>query len=179
MKNEFEYAGIFPRLKAYIADCLFLFIGLIISQVALYFVNPVAGIQQSGQTPGAWELQFWVFLTVTVPVLFYFALTQSSKKKATLGMRIFNLEVSGLEGEKISFPRAFLRCAVLLVPFEFNHTVIFHLMPRNAPPSPMFFVGIAGLWLLIALYLISIKLTRKKQSIHFIAAGTIVTNKER
>jgi uncharacterized RDD family membrane protein YckC len=55
-----------------------------------------------------------------------------------------------------------------------NHAVMFYLAPRNAPPTPDFFIGIAAVWLVIAVYIASILLTRRHQSVHDLVAGTVV-----
>ena len=62
----------------------------------------------------------------------------------------------------------------MLIPFELNHAVMFYLAPRNAPPALSFFIGIAAVWAVIAVYIVSILLTRHRQSVHDLVAGTVV-----
>lgn len=178
MSESLRYATILQRLKAYILDCLILFIALIVWQTALVFVNPITKIVNSGQQPAGWRMHLWVFATVTIPFLLYFAWTQSSAKKATLGMRFVGLEVVDFEERRVGFGRALVRSIFLLVPFELNHSVMFHLMPPGAMPPPTAFMGIAFVWVVIFTYLFSIKFTAGKQSIHDLIAKTFVISKE-
>lgn len=178
MSESIGYATIFQRLKAYILDCLILFSALIVWQTALFFVNPVVKIINSGQQPSSWQMHFWVFATVTIPFLLYFAVMQSSAKKATLGMRFFGLEVVDSEERRIGFRRALVRSIFLFVPFELNHGVMFHLMPQGTMPPPTAFMGIAFVWVVIFTYLFSIKFTTGRQSIHDLIAKTFVISKK-
>ena len=177
--NEKSYGGLFARLCAYIVDCIILFAGLLVLQATLYFVNPLAPFISSGQPPPGGLLHLWVFATATLPFLFYFALMQSSARQATIGMRRLNLKVTNINDGRVGFWRALLRSAVMLIPFELNHAVMFHLSPRNAAPSPEFWLGCAGVWILIAAYIGLILITRRHQSLHDLAASTVVRRLDR
>lgn len=41
-------------------------------------------------------------------------------------MRILKLKVITVDGDRIGFGNALLRSTVMLIPFELNHTVMFH-----------------------------------------------------
>lgn len=172
--REKPYAGVFARAGAYIIDCVILFVSLIVWQAALYVVNPPIAIFRSGQQPTGTQLQLWVFATATIPFLLYFALMLRSARQATLGMRFLKLKVADVGGGRVGFGQALLRSAVMLIPFELNHTVMFHLSPRDAPPSTAFWLDYIGVWVVIAIYIASILLTRRRQSVHDLVAGTAV-----
>lgn len=172
------YAGVAARIAAYFIDCLLLFLGVIVLQAALYLVNPIVSIMRSGQVPTNGQVHLWVSTSVTIPCLLYFALMLCSSRQATLGMRLLKLRVGSVEGGRIGFAQALLRSAVLLIPFELNHSVIFHLLPRGAPPSTPFFLGIAGVWVVIAIYVALVILTPRRQSAHDLVARTIVQEAE-
>jgi uncharacterized RDD family membrane protein YckC len=171
---EKAYGGGLRRLGAYILDCGLLLIGLAVLQAILFVVNPLIPILRSGRQPTPTQLHLWVFVTATIPFLFYFALTLRSSRQATVGMGMLRLKVTDVSGRGIGFGQALLRSAVMLIPLEVNHAVMFHLAPRNAPPPPAFFVGIAAVWALIAVYIATMLLTRRHQSVHDLVAGTVV-----
>jgi uncharacterized RDD family membrane protein YckC len=168
------YGGVLHRLVAYSVDCGLLFFGLLVLQSILFVVNPLAAIMRTGRQPSPNQFHLWVFATASVPFLFYFALMLRSSRQATLGMRLLKLKVVDAGGGRIGFWQSLLRSAVMLIPFELNHALIFHLGPRNAPPRPPFFIGLAVVWGLIAAYIVTILLTRRRQSVHDLLAGTVV-----
>lgn len=127
-----------------------------------------------GHQPTGGQLHRWVFATATLPFLLYFAVTQSSTHHATVGMRMLNLKVATLRGMPLSFKQALVRCMIMLVPFELNHAVLFHLMPRNGKVTPAFVLGYSGVCAIIAAYVAAIPCTKRHQSVHDLVAGTLV-----
>ena len=89
-------------------------------------------------------------------------------------MRWLRLRVEQINGERVTVGRALVRSAVLLLPFEVNHVVMFNLAPQSGPPPTAFYVGIALVWLLIGVYLASIVASPLGQSVHDRVAGTVV-----
>ena len=172
--RERSYAGLVPRIAAYFVDCVLLSVLVIPWEAALYVVNPIVSIMRSGHQPSGGQIHLWVFATVTIPSLLYFTLMLRSSRQATLGMRLLKLKAADANGGRIGFGKALLRSAVLLIPFELNHTVIFHLLPRGGPPSTPFFLGLIGVWAVIAIYVASVILTPLRQSVHDLVAHTIV-----
>jgi len=72
---------------------------------------------------GPWIAQGIGFLTMTVPVLLYFAVCESSVMRASVGKRALGLIVLGEAGERLSFGSAVLRNGIKLAPWEFGHTL--------------------------------------------------------
>jgi uncharacterized RDD family membrane protein YckC len=180
--NDFidkAYGGGLRRIAAYCLDCSLLFICFVPWQAALYFVNPIIAIIRSGQQPTANELHAWVFATITVPAFLYFGLMLRSSRQATVGMRLFKLRVEDKNGGMIGLGQALLRSVVMLIPFELNHTFMFHLGPRGGPPSVGFLVGIVAVWAVIAVYIASMLWTQRHQSVHDLVAGTVVYQVDR
>lgn len=167
-----ELAGLFHRLAAYALDCAVLFAGLLALQAALYVVNPIVAAQRAGEPPSSIALHAWVFATASLPFWIYFTSMVRSRRRATLGMRWMRIEVARTDGSTLSFARAALRSAVLLIPFEINHALLFHVPFESAPKE--FWIGSALVWTLIALYVVLIPLSRQRRSVHDFAAGTIV-----
>jgi uncharacterized RDD family membrane protein YckC len=163
------------RLAAYGLDCLLLFAGLLVLQAVLYPINPIVSMRQRGASFSGTQLHLWVFATATMPFLLYFAAMISSSRQATLGMRWLKLRVGDVTGRRVSFARAILRTAVLLLPFELNHTMMFHAAPPpGETPGVLFWAGISTVWVLIAIYLTAAAGSRWGQSIHDRVAGTRV-----
>jgi uncharacterized RDD family membrane protein YckC len=91
-------------------------------------------------------------------------------------MRLFGLQVADIEGKRISFGRALLRTIIKLLPFEINHLVLFLPTPIWGDPNPGFRIGFVVVNALITLYFATMFLTKRRQSIHDLEAGTIVVN---
>ena len=168
------YGGVLRRLVAYSVDCGLLFFGLLVLQAILFGVNPMVALMRTGQQFTPTQLHLWVFATVSTPSLLYFALMLRSSRQATLGMRLLKLKVADAGGGQIGFGQSLLRSAVMLMPFELNHAVMFHLLPSDAPPPPSYFIGLVVCWVLIAAYIATMLLTRRRQSVHDLFAGTVV-----
>lgn len=171
-------APILRRIAAYAADCSLLFAGLIVVQLALLPVNPAAAAIRAGGIPHPWILHGWVAATVTLPFWLYFTLCFASRRGATPGMRLFGARLVAWDGGAVSRGSAAARAAILLVPFELNHFVLFHLGPRGGEPDPVFYQGLAMVWALLAVYLGSALLDPLRRSVHDRAAGTIVLETE-
>ena len=79
-----------------------------------------------GQVPNLgnpWATQAIGFIAMTVPVVLYFAVSESSRARATLGKRVLRLSVSTTSGERLPLSRSVLRSAVKFAPWEIGHTV--------------------------------------------------------
>lgn len=171
---EKAYGGISRRLSAYVLDCGLLAIAVLVLQAILFFVNPIVAIIRAGQQPTPTQLHMWIFATASIPFLLYFVLLFRSSRQATVGMRLLKLKVAAVGGGRIGFGQSLLRSVVMLIPFELNHIVWFHLAPNDSPPSPAFYIGLGVFWALIVVYLATILLTRRRQSVHDLIAGTVV-----
>jgi len=107
------------RLSAFAVDWL----------VVMLWAGTVFGVVMiaTGGRPrppgGAWSAQGLAFTTMTLPVLVYYALCESSVLRASLGKRALGLVVGGEQVERLSFASALLRSAVELAPWELGHTV--------------------------------------------------------
>jgi uncharacterized RDD family membrane protein YckC len=165
------YASLWARVAAYSLDMILLFAGIMASQALLRPINPLLG--RTPRTTG-WLLHLWVYASVSLPILLYFALCISSKWQATLGMRWLGIKVTTLGGESLGIGPAVLRSLVMLIPFELNHIVMFYPTPIWSDPKPGFRYGFIVTSVLMVVYLASVLLTEHHQSIHDLFARTIV-----
>ena len=169
--DNVAYASLLARITAYCLDIVFLFVGIMITQALLKPVNPLLGKPQAGS---GLRNHLWIYTTVSLPILIYFALCTSSKWQATIGMRLLGIGVTGFGGEQIGTGRALLRSLVMLIPFELNHSVMFYPKPIWTDPKPGFRYGFIAVGLLMSIYVAAILLTSHHQSIHDLVTRTIV-----
>ena len=70
-----------------------------------------------------WKAQAIGFLTMTLPVTLYFAFSEISALRGSIGKRILGLVVSRETGGRLSFGSALIRNGLKFVPWEFGHLV--------------------------------------------------------
>jgi uncharacterized RDD family membrane protein YckC len=79
------------------------------------------------------------FFLLTLPVVLYFAVFESSSRQATWGKRVLGLRVVDQSGERLSLARSLLRSAIKFFPWELAHFTIWHFVfaasPRASPPA--------------------------------------------
>ena len=173
--NEQNYASVIRRVGAYAVDGLILFIAFPIilgglSGLILYLTVGFDWIRNG--------FLFWlyVFSIVSIPFWLYYSLLESSERQATFGMRLFGLQVTNTDGNRIGFGRALLRTVIKLLPLELNHLVMFLPTPIWSDPHPGFRVGFVVVNALIILYFATMFITKRRQSVHDLVAGTVVVN---
>jgi len=66
----------------------------------------------------------------------------------------------------------------MLIPFELNHAVLFHLMPRDGLPTLAFLLGSIGVWVAMAGSVVAMLITPRRQSVHDFLARTVVTDRD-
>ncbi len=163
---------IMRRIFAYLVDYALLFGVLIPAQVALYAF--------SGGFPYRWlqtgpQVEAWVLLSVSLPCWLYFSLLESSSMQATLGKRLFRLRVGeAATFARISYPRALLRTAVKLLPWELTHFTVLLPTPMWGSADPGFRFGLVVVYLLLGMYLVVMFLNPSRRSVDDWAAGTVV-----
>lgn len=172
MKPETTLASVPRRLTAYIVDIGVAFIALLALQAVLYPVNPLL---RGSASMSSIMLHGWVTLTVTIPVMIFFAVSWSSSSGATPGMRLLSIQVRSVSSQPVPFSRALLRSFILLVPFEVNHAVLFYPEPIWDAASAGFRSGFIGVYALLLVYLAATLWTPMRQGPHDLAANTIVS----
>lgn len=161
------------RAAAYALDVLICAVAIQLGQWTILFAwgNPTERLDGGAQ----WFAYMW--LTVSAPVYVYFALCESSARRATIGKRTLGLEVSSVYGARIGLGRALLRTFVKLLPWDLAHLALcFPAPPWDGGPDFEFRRGIFAAYALLALNLATTLMTRRQQSLHDLAAGTRVTS---
>lgn len=105
-----NYAGFWIRVGAYLIDSII----LVIAQTAIFAVFGVSMIGADALDPAAGDAfantgAGIAYLITTVGGILYFALMESSAKQATVGKMALGLIVVDVDGNRISFLRAFGR----------------------------------------------------------------------
>lgn len=167
--NEQTGVGqILKRIAAYLLDMAILFLvlapigGLI--QWAFFDVVPQTG-------PQIWRTLLWNF---SIPVWLYFTLCESSTRGATLGKRLFRLQVVDTGNQTISGRRALLRTAVKLLPWELVHLSAFALSADMSELTTWQMTGLVGANLLLLAFAVLLVATRGLRTVHDFVARTKV-----
>ncbi len=119
------------------------------------------------------------FLTLTVPVALYFALSEASRIQATLGKRALGLRVTTMDGNRVPLGRSLARSAIKFAPWEIAHTAIWHTpgQPFVSPPAAG---NIAGYTLALggaAWYAASLFIGDQRTPYDHIAGTTVLTSR--
>ncbi len=155
------------RIAAYVLDIIGLFVLLApLGQAILWLVGtkPHSG-------PAIAQTILWNF---SLPVWIYFIVSDASATGATIGKRLLGIRVSRIDGARLSWPQAFLRTTLKLLPWELVHVAAFTLSTDLTQFRPAQTVGVALANLLIIVYLLLVGLSRGQRSVHDYVAGTLV-----
>jgi len=146
--ENITYAGFWKRVAAYLIDALILLIPSMILGGIIGFVVMSGVTDFSEIEPAAAGAEFLAQVATFIMAWLYFAVMESSSWRGTLGKRALSIQVSDANGEQISFGKA----------------------------SGRFFAKIlSGLILLIGFIMVAF--TARKQGLHDMIAGTLVTNR--
>jgi uncharacterized RDD family membrane protein YckC len=125
----------------------------------------------------AWSAEAMGFLMLTLPVVVYFAILESSKSGATLGKHALRLRVRGLAGQRLNPWRSLLRSGVKFLPWEMAHFTIWHFVyatNAHAQPPPWTTISLTGVYALVAANLVTLVVGKTHRTIYDRVAGSIV-----
>ena len=117
------------------------------------------------------------FILLTVPVVLYFSIFESSPRGATPGKRILELRVIRASGEQLSLGRSLLRSAVKFLPWELAHFTVWHFVYETAghhSPPAWTALTLGLVYLLVALFLVSLFIGREHRTVYDQIAGSRV-----
>ena len=69
---------------------------------------------------------------LTIPVILYFAICESSRWQSTIGKRLLGLRVHDMSGDRLPFRKTLMRALLKFLPWELGHTVV-HQLVSGAP----------------------------------------------
>lgn len=117
------------------------------------------------------------FLGLTLPVILYFAIAESSRWQATIGKRALGLRVQTVTGARIGLGRSLARSAIKFLPWEIAHTAIWHVpgQPFVSMPAPINFLGYAVALAGAGLFAVTVFVGRGRTP-YDLVAGTMVVD---
>lgn len=181
--NRKTLLDLLKRIGAYLVDVTLLFIVYGLTQT--FLLTPLRNLWSTDWMRSGLWLEAYVLVTVSFPVWLYFALSESSAWQATLGKRLLGLRVTGLAGQHLSFGQALLRTVIKLLPWEFTHLIVTLPTPMWTDPQAgaddpvmgLRYALFSGVYILLGVYLVTIWVTPRKQSVHDLVAQTLVIGK--
>ncbi|WKZ38355.1 MAG: RDD family protein [Anaerolineales bacterium] len=169
-------APISRRILAYLIDSLIAFLVFVLAAQLLVFV-PLRHLLIGSEDwfRSGWNTQAYTLLTMSLPTWLYFALSEISPRGGTLGKRLLNLKTvtKGSQG-KMTLPQSLARTLVKLLPWEMAHLANNLPMPMWYDPDPGFRVAFLLSPILVSVYIALTFLTKERQSLHDLAARTVV-----
>ena len=117
------------------------------------------------------------FLSLTVPAILYFVLSENSVLQATTGKRILGLKVTNISDEKASASQLLIRNLLKLGPWEIAHFGVHWLMyytNQNLDPPNWVMLVLIIAQLLVLIYFAWIFSNSDKRTIYELASGTKV-----
>ena len=166
------------RLLAFALDYVVISLYLALLVVVSFVVartDAGPGFRALFSGPNSAELT--AFLVLVLPVLLYFAVFESSPWQATWGKRVLGLRVETTRDARVGFPRALWRNALKLIPWELTHACLWRIPGWPlAPETPPLWItiGLSLVWVIVAIYALSLALSRSGQTLYDWLAGVRV-----
>lgn len=163
------------RLLAFALDYIVIsayLIALVLVSVILVRTPAGPGFRALFDAPNSAEAT--AFLLLVVPVLLYFAIFESSSWQATWGKRVLRLRAETTSGARAGFFRALWRNALKLLPWELTHACLWRIpgWPFDPQTPPLWInVGLILVWVIVAVYVASLLLSRTGQTLYDHLAG--------
>jgi uncharacterized RDD family membrane protein YckC len=121
------------------------------------------------------------FVTLTLPVILYFTLSENGKYAGTIGKRKLGLHVESKSFTKASFWQLLIRNCFKFLPWELAHYIIFRLFyfASTSTFTPTWVLtGLISSQLLAITYLLFLIFSKNKRSIYELISQTrVVQNK--
>jgi uncharacterized RDD family membrane protein YckC len=111
-------------------------------------------------------------LTLTIPVILYFAIAESSKAQGTIGKLATRLKVTDRNLNRITFGRSLARSMLKFLPWELAHTFV-HRVPKTGEIPSLAWAALVGSFALALVYLIGL-FVRPGRTLYDVLAGTRV-----
>lgn len=162
-------AGLWPRVKAFGVDYLFIAAYLIVLTGAVWGLRLTPLRRLLTRLYGAPSTaQLTDSLLFDIPVMLYFALFESSAWQATPGKRRIGLRVVTESDQRVSLPRALGRIILKFLPWEIAHTSIWRTpgWPRHAQPTTLNLVGYLAVYALLGVYIVTLLTSGARQTLY-------------
>jgi len=174
-----RYAGFTIRLKAFAFDYLIICLYIILLATLTIVLIKISGLLglsvQWPENPILADLM--AFVTLILPVILYFTLQESSSRQATWGKRKAGIRVVNKNGGRLTRMQSFVRSIVKLLPWQIAHTCLFNIpgWPLAVTMIPlMVTIGFVLVYVLVALYIAAIFISKKRRTPYDWASGSCV-----
>jgi len=162
-------------VKAFIIDyvIILIYIGLLLGATLL--VSNVFKLKLDNLSPVAGEVI--AFVTLTLPVILYFTLSENGKYAGTIGKRKLGLHVVGKTSTTATAWQLLIRNCIKFLPWELAHFFIFQLFyfTSTDQTSPDWvLVGLIASQLLAIIYLLFMIFNKNNRSIYELFSQTKV-----
>src|SRR5690625_2899891 len=113
------YAPITKRMLAFLIDYVMIALYAVVGvgTISVIFKNELEPFVTSTPLLG----QLIGFVTLTLPVMLYFMLSEYSSRQATVGKKIARLRVATNNGTRITLLQVLIRTVVKFLPWEIAH----------------------------------------------------------
>lgn len=167
------------RVLAFLIDYLviILYAGALFSIAFLLNPGIITSAEPNPQTISPFKSQLIGFFSLTLPVFLYFFLTENSNRHATIGKRMFKIEVASYPAHALTTRKIFIRNLLKFLPWEVAHTGVHWLVyyNRDSAGTPVWVYAILTIpQLIMILYFFSIVFSGGRRSTYDSVAGTIV-----
>ena len=166
------------RVKAFLYDYLLIFAYLAVLSVAGTFLTlgPLAA-EWSEFLSSPIRMDVFAFVASVLPVVTYFALSESSAAAATWGKKRLGLRVLGPGGGRLSKGRSFARAFLKFLPWQMAHTAMFHIsgfpLASGEPPGWTVVLLVAA-WTLVGVYLVGLTAFAGRRTVYDRLVGSSV-----
>jgi uncharacterized RDD family membrane protein YckC len=155
------------RVAAYGIDCA-------LSLLVLASVGAAVNYRLGLAIESPREVYLALLLNFSIPVWMYFTLADRSLRGATIGKRLLKLQTISADGRPLSAPRALLRTAIKLLPWELTHIAAFLLPGALGDFRFESWLAFGLAYLLMVSYLGIAWRTGGRKSVHDYPAATLV-----
>jgi uncharacterized RDD family membrane protein YckC len=160
------YAGLWSRTAAFAFDyvliaayiAVLVAVGALVRGIAPGLMAALFGNPATGELTG--------FVTLTLPVLLYFALSEATQAGATWGKRRLRLRVVDARLRRLWLPRSLLRTVAKFAPWELSHAVIWQLASQAPERQSILVVGLIVVWLLVCGNVVSLIFDRENRALY-------------
>ncbi len=142
-----------------------------------FFLLDPRNVDRDGLFASAERAQISSFLLLTLPVVLYAAITESSAQRGTLGKQVTGLVVETAAGARLTLARSLLRSTLKFAPWELAHTFIHRASRVHWEMDWVPAWAKACLWISLGLTAIYITgtMTGSRRPLYDLIAGTQVS----
>ncbi|HKI84438.1 MAG TPA: RDD family protein [Candidatus Krumholzibacteria bacterium] len=148
------------RVKAFLYDYLLILAYLIVlSGIGTFLTLGPFATKWSDFLSSPIRMDLFAFCVSVLPVVLYFAFTESSPAAASWGKRRVGVVVLTRKGEHMSKGRSLARSSLKFFPWQMSHTAMFHIpgFPAVTAEPPGWTVIVLVLaWILVGVYLLGL-----------------------